>query len=61
MVDTTESTESNGFASPSAAAALPSRTKVWLKRLGIGGFVFFFAKGMVWLVLGALAAKGLIG
>ena len=23
----------------------------WLRRLGVGGFVFFLAKGMLWLTL----------
>jgi hypothetical protein len=27
----------------------PSRLKTWLKRLGIGGFLFFLIKGLVWL------------
>lgn len=26
-----------------------SKTKLWLKRLGIGGFFFFLIKGLVWL------------
>jgi hypothetical protein len=27
----------------------PSKTKLWLKRLGIGGFLFFLIKGLIWL------------
>ncbi len=27
----------------------------WLRRLGLAGFLFFFAKGMVWLVIFAVA------
>lgn len=28
----------------------------WLSRLGVGGFLFFFVKGMMWLALPYLAA-----
>jgi hypothetical protein len=32
----------------------------WLKRLGVYGFLFFFAKGLVWIVvLGVLPYFGL--
>lgn len=34
--------------------------KVWLKRLGLAGFLFFFVKGLLWLGVGALAAGGII-
>jgi hypothetical protein len=27
----------------------PTKTKIWLKRLGIGGFLFFLIKGLIWL------------
>lgn len=30
----------------------------WLKRLGLAGFLFFFAKGMLWLVLPVLLYRG---
>lgn len=33
----------------------------WLKRIGIAGFFFFLAKGMVWLGIGALAVQGCRG
>lgn len=29
----------------------------WFKRVGIWGFVFFLAKGLVWLVVGYYAFK----
>lgn len=32
----------------------------WLKDLGIIGFWFFFIKGMIWLLLFALVAVGVI-
>lgn len=28
-----------------------SKTKKWLQRVGVAGFMFFFLKGMVWLVI----------
>lgn len=32
----------------------------WLKRLGLGGFLFFLAKGLLWLMVPAfLAVAGL--
>jgi hypothetical protein len=34
-------------------------TTLWLKRLGIGGFLFFLAKGILWLVLGKAALSAL--
>jgi len=32
----------------------------WLKDLGIIGFWFFFIKGMIWLLLFALVAFGVV-
>ena len=34
--------------------------KVWIRRLGIGGFLFFLIKGLVWIAifLGAFKACG---
>ncbi len=29
----------------------------WLKKLGLAGFLFFFLKGMVWLVIIFMAGK----
>ena len=37
-----------------AIAAMPA----WLRRLGVGGFVFFFAKGLLWLAVPAVLAVG---
>ena len=31
------------------ANSVPGARKKWLKRAGIAGFWFFFAKGMLWL------------
>lgn len=25
--------------------------KTWLRRIGVGGFIFFLAKGLVWLAI----------
>ena len=32
---------------------------LWLKRLGIGGFLFFLGKGLLWLFLGKAALAAL--
>ncbi len=32
----------------------------WLRRAGIAGFLFFFLKGMTWLVLGVVFTDGCI-
>lgn len=29
-----------------------TRLRLWLKRLGIAGFLFFLIKGLVWLAFG---------
>jgi hypothetical protein len=31
----------------------------WLKRIGLAGFLFFLAKGVVWLILAALVYLGI--
>lgn len=37
----------------------PTATPAWLRRLGIGGFCFFLAKGLLWLAVpAALATLG---
>ena len=35
--------------------------KVWFKRLGIAGFLFFFLKGLVWLAIFFWAGKCALG
>jgi hypothetical protein len=43
-----------------AAIAQPKLQAVWLKRAGVGGFLFFLIKGLLWLTVPALlAALGL--
>jgi len=32
--------------------------KAWLRRVGIIGFAFFFLKGMLWLVVPFMIARG---
>jgi len=32
----------------------------WVKKLGVAGFVFFLLKGLLWLIIPYLIAKGLI-
>jgi hypothetical protein len=33
-----------------------SKVKVWIKRLGFWGIVFFLVKGLLWLAIPALIA-----
>jgi hypothetical protein len=40
-------------------AKVDNQTTLWLKRLGIGGFMFFLAKGILWLILGKAALSAL--
>lgn len=35
-----------------------SKFKLWLKRLGLAGFLFFLIKGLVWVGIFVFAAKG---
>jgi len=35
-----------------------SKVKSWFKKIGIAGFLFFFVKGLVWLVVFYMAGKG---
>jgi hypothetical protein len=32
------------------------KLKIWLKRLGFWGFMFFFLKGLLWLIVPAVVA-----
>lgn len=38
-----------------------SKFKQWFKRLGWAGFLFFLIKGLLWLIIPYLIAKGIIG
>lgn len=29
----------------------------WLRRFGVGGFIFFLLKGLAWLLIGYLAVR----
>jgi hypothetical protein len=29
----------------------PGRVRVWLKRIGIAGFIFFLLKGLAWVIV----------
>jgi hypothetical protein len=37
-----------------AALAPPRLAPAWLKRLGVGGFLFFLIKGLLWLLVPAV-------
>ena len=32
-----------------------NKVKLWLKRIGIVGFLFFLIKGLIWIGIGAIA------
>lgn len=36
------------------------RFKYWLKRVGWAGFLFFLIKGLLWLLIPYLIAKGFL-
>lgn len=38
------------------AAQPDSRMRRWIKRFGVAGFLFFFIKGLLWLIVPALIA-----
>lgn len=35
------------------------KTKLWLKRAGIAGFLFFLVKGLIWIGVAVWAGKAL--
>lgn len=35
------------------------RTVRWVRRFGVAGFVFFLVKGLLWLIVPVLLARGL--
>lgn len=38
-----------------------SRMQLWLKRVGVAGFMFFLIKGIAWLFVFAMAGKCALG
>jgi hypothetical protein len=36
---------------PAVADGGKNRFKVWLKRVGVGGLIFFTVKGLIWIVV----------
>ena len=36
------------------------RSAHWLRRLGLAGFAFFFVKGLLWLIVPMLIARGIM-
>jgi hypothetical protein len=36
----------------------PNKFQSWLKKLGLAGFLFFLIKGLLWLIIPYLIAKG---
>lgn len=47
------------MASQSTPPARGSKFVRWIKKLGFWGFMFFLLKGLLWLLLPWLAARGL--
>lgn len=43
--------------SGAAVASTRSGFRKWLKRVGVGGFLFFLLKGIAWLVVGYFIAR----
>ena len=39
---------------------IPVKWQEWLKKVGWAGFAFFLIKGLMWLLIPYLVAKGLI-
>lgn len=37
-----------------------NKFKIWLKKVGWAGFFFFLIKGLLWLIIPYLIAKGII-
>jgi hypothetical protein len=54
MTTSDELTEPAPPTTPTAPA--PSRTLRWGRRLGMAAFLFFFIKGLAWLIVPALIA-----
>jgi hypothetical protein len=50
----TENTTNEATTPPSV-----DNKKMWLKRVGVGGFLFFLGKGLLWLFLGKTALQAL--
>lgn len=42
---------------PNTTPGKNSRWKIWFKRMGVAGFLFFLLKGIGWLVLAGIAGK----
>jgi len=42
-----------------AKCRVSCRTVRWIRRLGVAGFLFFLVKGLLWLIVPALVARGL--
>ena len=40
---------------------MENKAKTWLKRVGVAGFLFFLAKGLVWLAVFFWAGKCALG
>lgn len=46
---------------PAADESNKRNSLMWLRRLGLAGFLFFLCKGLLWLIIPVLIAKGFFG
>jgi hypothetical protein len=54
---TNDPIETTSESSPAEQSAR-LRFVYWLKRLGLAGFLFFLIKGLLWIMIMVLVAKG---
>jgi hypothetical protein len=50
---------SNSFDSALETNHNKGKLKLWLKRLGVAGFLFFLIKGLIWIGIAVFAGKAL--
>jgi len=43
-------------ATPGPSAPSPATLRTWARRIGVGGLIFFAAKGLLWLAIPVLIA-----
>ena len=53
MIETTPDGPAATDTALSGAVGAPGRKVRWLKRIGVAGFLFFFVKGLLWLLVPA--------
>lgn len=61
MQPTTEQTEAKPRQERDQAASKKEKMMLWLKRVGVAGFLFFLIKGILWLYLGKEVIEAIFG